>query len=399
MPGVEIKPGIFWTGLNDRTTDLFEGLWPVEKEGISYNSYIIKDEKNALIDLAKSFKSDVFFNNTSEITAIRDLDYVIINHMEPDHTGLLSTLRMMAPDLEILCSPKAVEMLKNYYGITENIRVVEDGEELSLGKRKLKFIYTPFVHWPETIMTYEMNDGILFSCDAFGGYGALNGFVFDDECPDLDFYIKESLRYYTNIVAKFSTPVKKAIEKLADVSVKMIAPSHGLIWRDRPGLIVELYDKWADYAKGDNEKKVTLLYGSMYGNTELMMNSVAQGISDEGVPVEIFDVARIHASYILPSLWVNRGVMIGAPTYEGSLFPYMSQMLEKAAMKNIRNKTAAYFGSYGWSRGALKKTQSLIEPLKWNMTDTFEFAGGPDPDDLRKGYEFGKTFARKIKED
>jgi anaerobic nitric oxide reductase flavorubredoxin len=397
MSCVEIKPDIYWIGVNDRTTDLFEGLWPITQEGVSYNAYLINDEKKAIIDLAKGLKTDEFFDHIAEIVTLSEIDYVVINHMEPDHTGVLRTLRMIAPGATILCSPKAEAMLESFYGVTENVRVVQDGETLSLGGRTLQFFSTPFVHWPETMMTYETSSCILFSCDAFGGYGALRGAVFDDECTDLGFYQKEALRYYVNIVAKFSKPVLKAIEKLADVDVEVIAPSHGLIWRKQPQLIVELYKKWAEYATGTTEPEVTLIYGSMYGNTEKMMNAVAQGISSEGVPLEIFDAARTDVSYILPSLWTRAGVMVGAPTYEGTLFPPMAQVLEMAALKRVLNKKVAMFGSYGWSGGALRDLKKIVEPLKWELVDSFEFAGGPTEADLKRGEEFGARFAEVVK--
>jgi anaerobic nitric oxide reductase flavorubredoxin len=397
MSCVEIKPEIYWIGVNDRTTDLFEGLWPIAQEGVSYNAYLINDERKAIVDLAKGLKTDEFFDHIAEIVTLSEIDYVVINHMEPDHTGVLRTLRMIAPGATILCSPKAEAMLESFYGVTENVRVVQDGEALSLGGRTLQFFSTPFVHWPETMMTYETSSRILFSCDAFGGYGALRGAVFDDECTDLGFYQKEALRYYVNIVAKFSKPVLKAIEKLADVDVEVIAPSHGLIWRKQPQLIVELYKKWAEYATGTTEPEVTLIYGSMYGNTEKMMNAVAQGISSEGVPPEIFDAARTDVSYILPSLWTRAGVMVGAPTYEGTLFPPMAQVLEMAALKRVLNKKVAMFGSYGWSGGALRDLKKIVEPLKWELVDSFEFAGGATEADLKRGEEFGARFAEVVK--
>jgi len=397
MPPIEIKPNMYWIGVNDRTTDLFEGLWPITQEGVSYNTYLINDEKKAIVDLTKALKTDEFLDQISEITDVSQLDYVIINHMEPDHSGVLRTLRRIAPQVTILGSKKTRAMLESFYGITEGFQVVQDGGTLSLGQHTLSFVYTPFVHWPETMMTYETSERILFSCDAFGSYGALRGAIFDDECTDLEFYTREALRYYVNIVAVFSKPVLQAIAKLADVPVSIIAPSHGLLWRKDPAVIVDLYQKWAEYATGPTEVGITLIYGSMYGNTEKMMNAVAQGISREGVPLSIFDVTRTHASYILPSLWTQRGVMVGAPTYEGSLFPPMVQVLETATHKRVRNKKVARFGSYGWSGGAQRHFERLIEPLKWELADSFEFIGGPTEEDLRNGEEFGARFARLVK--
>ena len=398
MPTIELKPNIHWIGVNDRTTDLFEGLWPISQEGVSYNSYLINDEKKAIIDLAKEIKTGEFLEHIDEITELSQLDYVIINHMEPDHSGILRTLQRVAPQVTLLGTEKTRAMLESFYGITEGVQVVQDGDTLPLGEHTLRFVYTPFVHWPETMMTYEVSERILFSCDAFGSYGALRGAIFDDECTDLGFYKREALRYYVNIVAVFSRPTLKAIAKLADVPVSIIAPSHGLIWREHPTTIVDLYKKWAEYATGPTEVGITLMYGSMYGNTEKMMNAVAQGISQEGVPLTIFDVAHTHVSYILPSLWTQRGVMVGAPTYEGSLFPLMAQALDMVVQKRIQNKQVARFGSYGWSGGAQRHFERLIEPLKWELTDSFEFTGSPTQEDLKYGEEFGARFARLIKE-
>ena len=397
MSDILVAKDTYWVGVNDRTTDLFEGLWPIDGVGISYNSYVIKDSKNVLIDLSKAFKTDDFFDQIAGIVDLHKLDYVVVNHMEPDHTGVLKTLRMISKDIQIICTPKAVPMLKAYYGITDGIKVVMDGEKLNIGSRELQFFHVPFVHWPETMVTYDASTRVLFPCDAFGGYGALQGTLFDEDCRDMEFYEKESLRYYANIVAKFSTPVLNAIKKLGGLDIEIIAPSHGLVWRKNPGRIIELYKKWAEYGSDGGEIGVTLLYGTMYGNTEAMMNVVAEGIADGGIRPEIYDVARIHSSYLLPALLKNKGVMVGAPTYEVTLFPYMQQILEKAALKSIQNKKTAYFGSYGWSKGALKKMQSMIEEMNWEMVDAFEFAGGPTREDFKTGFTLGKKFAESVK--
>ncbi len=397
VASVEIGPGIHWIGVNDRTTDLFEGIWPISKEGVSYNSYLIDDDKKAIIDLAKAFKTDSFFQQIERVTDLSSIDYLIINHMEPDHTGVIHTFRQINPRVVILATPKAKKMLESFYQLTADIREVADGETLSLGKHTLRFHHIPFVHWPETMATFDETARVLFSCDAFGSYGALKGALFDDECTDFDFYMKEAVRYYVNIVAKFSGPVLRAIEKLGPLPIEVIAPSHGLVFRKNPGLIVDLYRKLAGYATGPGDKAVTLVYGSMYGNTEAMMNAVAQGISREGVPVEIFDAARTHASYILASLWTKAGVMIGAPTYEGSLFPPLEQALQMALLKQVKNRTAAMFGSYGWSKGALAQIKKITGPAGWNMAAEFEFPGGPTTELLSRGEEFGAEFARTIK--
>ena len=397
MPARELKPGIFWVGVNDRTTDLFEGLWPITQEGVTYNSYLVKGDKTALIDLTKSIKADEYISQIEELIDVSKIDYIVVNHMEPDHTGLLRIFRKLAPQAVILGSAKTKEMLRGFFGVEDGVRVVADGETLPLGGATLKFLSTPFVHWPETIMTYEESQKVLFSCDGFGGYGAFRGAIFDDECAHPDFYEKEALRYYANIVSNYSARVLDAIGKLASLAVDIVAPSHGLVWRRSPQRIVDLYRRWAECASGKTEPGVTLVYGSMYGNTERMMNAVAVGISQAGVPVEVIDAGRTHVSYILPSLWTRAGVMIGAPTYEVKLFPPMAEVLTMAVSKRVLSRKAAYFGSYGWSGGALKEVKRIIEPAKWELGEPLEFIGSPKPEDLVKGQEFGRRFAERIK--
>lgn len=399
MPAIEVKPGIHWIGINDRTTDLFEGIWPISDSGVSYNSYLINDQKKVIIDLAKANMADDFFAQIEDVIKVSDIDYIVVNHMEPDHSGLMKTLRRISPSVKIIGSEKTKKMLAEFFSITKNVEVVSDGDTLPLGKNTLKFISAPFLHWPETIMTYEIENRILFSCDAFGGYGAIQGAIFDDECKQPDFYEKEALRYYVNIVANFSSRVLGAIERLKNIPVEVIAPSHGLIWRENTSRIVNLYKQWAECASGKAEPGITLIYGSMYGNTERMMNAVARGISRTGLPVKIFDAARTHVSYILPSLWTKNGVMIGAPTYEVSLFPPMADVLNMAAHKRVKNKKAAYFGSYGWSGGALRDLKKIVEPLNWELVNVLEFIGGPKDTQLRQAEQFGEKFAQALLED
>ncbi|MBN1247095.1 MAG: FprA family A-type flavoprotein [Anaerolineae bacterium] len=397
MTAIEVKSGIYWIGVNDRTTDLFEGLWPITSEGVSYNSYVINDEKSVLVDMAKDIKSNALLDQIAEVVDPADLDYIVVNHMEPDHTGVMRSLRRIAPKAEIFCTKRAEDMLANYYDVTEGIHVVQDGERLELGSHTLEFVSTPMVHWPETMMTYETSQKVLFSCDAFGSYGALQGAVFDDQCNDQAFYERQALRYYANIVALFARPVIKAIEKLADHDISVVAPSHGLIWRSDPMRIVQLYQKWANYALEGPEVGVTLLYGTMYGNTEEMVDAVANGVADAGVPIDIYDVRHIHASYILSSLYSRNGVLIGAPTYEGELFPPMAHVLDIAGRKRIRDRKVAYFGSYGWSGGARREVASLAEELNWDLTESWEFPGAATHAQLAEGKALGYRFAMSLK--
>ena len=397
MQPIEIKPNIFWIGVNDTSTELFEGLWPIEKEGVSYNSYLIKDEKNVLIDLCKELFQDAYLSDLKTLIDPSEIDYLVVNHMEPDHSGALQAFRKMAPQAKILATKKAVQMMEDFFGIRELIQPISDGEKISLGEKELTFITAPMVHWPETMMTYEATTGVLFSCDAFGGYGILTDSIFDDEHKDISFYEQESLRYFSNIVAAFSKPVLNAAAKLGDLSIKMVAPSHGLVWRSAPERIIELYLTWSGYSKGTAERGVALLYGSMYGNTLRMVPKMIEGLEKAKLPFAAHDITTTHVSFILPDVWKYQGVLIGAPTYEGSIFPTMATVLEMFQYKRIFNRQAAYFGSYGWGGGATRYLAAKFEVLKWELTGTLEFTGQPSQENLAQAVDFSKRFGHLIK--
>lgn len=397
MLPIEVKPGITWIGMNDRNSDLFEGLWPIKREGVSYNSYLIQDEKNAVIDLSTATLTGEYFTQLRSLIALDKLDYLIINHMEPDHTGALRALVTLAPQVQIVGTAKARDMLGEFYNLGVNFLVVKDGDTLPLGKHTLRFVMTPFVHWPETMMTYEESEQVLFSCDAFGGYGALNGTIFDDPGVPVGWYEDQALRYFVNIIATFCKPTRNAIAKLNGLPISTVAPSHGLVWRNNPRRIIDLYQDWACLATEPAGLGVTVLYASMYGNTEDVMDVVAQGIADAGLPLSIFDVARTPVSYILPSLWMKRGVLIGAPTYEGGLFPDMEHLLHMAATKHIYNRKAAYFGGHAWSGGAEGAMARMAETLRWEMMGSFNFTGSPSREELAQGRAFGFDFANRLK--
>ncbi len=396
MALVEIKPGIFWIGVDDRTTDLFEGIWPITDVGIVNNSYFINDEKKMVIDSAKAFQIDSFIQNVQKAAPPSEIDYVVINHMEPDHSGAFEALFRAAPKAVFLGTRRIVDLLREFYGITDRVRTVVSGETIPLGKRTVEFIETPMIHWPETMMTYETGDRILFSGDGFGGYGSLGDTIFDDSCTDIDFYLAESLRYYTNVVAKFSNMVTKGIAKLESRDIGIVAPAHGLIWRSEPARIIDLYRKWAECAEGKTERAITVIHSTMYGNTALMLREVTAALKEMGVPFDAFDVSRTHSSYILPSLWTKTGVIVAAPTYEGSLFPPMVYALDMAEIKGIRNKKVFRFGSYGWSGGAQKKFEGAAERMGWEVFGSYEFIGRPTPEDIEKCRSSVKEFAESL---
>lgn len=404
MSAIEIKPGSWWIGVNVRSHDLFEGLWPIPN-GVSLNSYLVKGQHAAIIDLVREWTGSaegLLEQMESVGVQAKDVRYLILNHLEPDHTGFLCNFRRMAPHVEILATPKGVEMTKYLYGITDGVRAVEDGQELDLGEgKKLVFYHAPFVHWPETMVTYEPGNRILYSCDAFGGFGALKGILFDDQVhpADVQFYYDEMLRYYANIVANFSKPVLRAMEKLSGLEISVIAPSHGLVWRQNPGEVLARYRKFTDYSGGKAEKAVTLVWSSMYGNTRAGTDAVMRGIARENIPMEVFEVPKVDESYVLASIFKNRGVVVGAPTYETGLFPPMAHLLDSVERKHMRNRKSLRFGSYGWSGGAQKEFDALAEQLQWQQFGSAEFRGAPTLEDLSKLEELAAAFAKSIREE
>jgi len=404
VTAIEVKPGTWWIGVNVMTDDRFEGLWPLPY-GVSLNSYVVKGEKTAVVDLVREWSgsSTMFLQQlASTNTNPEDIDYIILNHLEPDHTGFLHTLRQMAPQAVLVGTAKGIDMAAHFYGIREGVRVVADGDELDLGQgRKLAFYETPFVHWPETMMTYETQSKILFSCDAFGGFGALKGVLFDDQVTPQDekLYYDEMLRYYANIVASFSRMVLKAIDKLSGLDISVVAPSHGLVWRAEPSKVIGHYKRFAGYASGETEKAITLLSSTMYGNTRLATDAVMRGIARAKVPLEVFELPGAEHSHVLASVFKNRGVVVGAPTYEGKMFPPMAQALDTLARKRIGGKKAWLYGSYGWSGGAQREFETLAEALKWEAAPAFTFQGAPTAEALREAEEQAAAFASSIVSD
>ncbi len=388
---MEIRPGIFWVGVNDRTTDLFEGLWPLPF-GVSYNAYLVVGKKVALIDAVKSHYTDELLANIAQIVDPARIDYLVVNHMEPDHSGALPLLRKVAPNAEILATPSALPMLQRFYGLREGVRAVGDGETLDLGGKILSFHHIPFVHWPETMATYEATEKVLFPCDAFGGFRTLDGAIFADEV-DFRLYEDEVLRYFSNIVGMQSQAVLRAIEKLGTLPIEVIAPAHGLIWRKDIQKIVELYARWA---RMEGEAGVVVVFGSMYGETRKAAEAVAQGVHEAGLPVRVLDASRVHESFIVRDAWRFRGLVLGAPTYDTGIFPPIEQALRLLERKRLKNRVVGLFGSYGWKGGAVEKLAKKVGELGWELVGTVEFLGAPSPSDLEKLQELGRKVAEGV---
>ncbi|MDA3901723.1 MAG: FprA family A-type flavoprotein [Spirochaetes bacterium] len=402
MKAVEIAKNIYFVGANIRNGDLFEGMWPIP-DGVSLNSYIVKGEKTALIDLVRDWDNapkSLTEQLTSLGISIEQIDYLILNHLEPDHTGWLEEFLKRNPKVTILTTQLGKKMVKSFYKNEENVTVVKDGDTLDLGNNMiLTFYSTPNVHWPETMVTFNESSGVLFSCDAFGSYGCVDT-PFDDllDKPTHEFFDRESLRYYANIVASFSPFVEKAIEKLSGLTIKMIAPSHGIIWRKNPQTIIERYLKFASYMNGPAEPEITIIWGSMYGNTEAVLSPLIEGINSERIPVHIHQVPNEDVSYPLTSAYRSAGLVFAMPTYEYRMFPPVAAAIDMFGRKHLKNKKVLRIGSYGWSGGAQKEFDTMTADLDWECIEPVEWAGATDEETNEKVYEQGKKLAQLVKQ-
>ncbi len=403
MKAIAIAEGIYRLGVNLDSTHLFEGMWPMP-DGISLNAYVVQGEKTAIIDLVEDIDDKpVEFEQGLNSIPLRaqDIDYLVVNHVEPDHTGWLPALHRKNPKMQIYITAKGAAILKAFWNITENIQVVKTGDTLDLGgSRELVFYEIPNVHWPETMATFERHSGILFSCDAFGSYGMITDTLFDDQLSSAqyDFFMAETRRYYANILASFSIFVEKALALLQPLDIKMIAPSHGLIWRKNPQEIMDIYSRFARYLHGPAETAITLIWSTMYGNTGQVVKAMVEGVRSEGVPLHLHRVPHDHVSFILASALQSAGIILGMPTYEYKMFPPMAWALDMFDRKKIWNKQVLRFGSFGWSGGAQRELEMLTEKLKWTFVDPVEWQGAPSEEVVKQAGLQAKKLAQRLKE-
>ncbi len=378
---LSIAPQTFWVGVNDHETDLFEALWPLPY-GVSYNAYLVVDEKAALIDAVKGhFLAEHLHKIRRALPQGKSLDYLVINHMEPDHTGAIQILRSVFPGVTLVGNKKTLEMLQAFYGSCEPCRLVEDGDVLDLGDHKLRFYLTPMVHWPETMMTFDAATGVLFSGDAFGGYGTLDQGLFDDE-TDLELMQGEMLRYYTNIVARYAKMVLKAVEKLRSVPVKVVAPTHGVVWRENPSVPVRLYERWSTQ---EADPAVVVAYGSMYGNTYRLVEAAARALTERGFAPVVHDVARTHASFIIADIWTAKGLIFACPTYNTGLFPPMETLLAFLENKLLQNRLVGFITSYAWAGGARKALEAFAQKTSLEVVEPIvDVKGAGTSEDLER---------------
>jgi flavorubredoxin len=368
----EIAPAIHWVGGSDKRLERFENMFPLPK-GVAYNSYLILDDKTALMDTVDSSISAQFLENIEYVLQGRALDYLVINHMEPDHCANIEELLRRYPELKLVGNKKTFQFMEQFYtfGNPDSYYIVKEGDELKLGARTLRFYMTPFVHWPEVMFSYETTEHILFSADAFGCFGALSGNLFCDQTDFEGMYLEEARRYYSNIVGKYGPQVQKVLKKLAELDIRMICPLHGPVWRENLSYILNKYYQWSSYQP--EKQGVLLVYASMYGNTENVMNLIAAKLAAKGVQdIHMYDVSKTHPSYIISDAWKFSHLIFGSPTYNLGLYHGMQSLLHEMASLNLQNRKVALVGNHTWANAAVKEMTEILESMK-----SIEFIGEP----------------------
>ena len=359
-----ITKDLIYLGCSDRRLALFESAYPV-KDGISYNSYLLKDEKTVLFDTVDKACAEQFYENLEAGLAGRKLDYVIVQHMEPDHCALLSEVVSKYPEVKIVCTVKTVAMIKQFFNfdIDSRVQVVKEGDILNTGSHELQFIMAPMVHWPEVMVTYDKAAKILFSADAFGSFGAINGNLYDDEVNWECDYLSEARRYYTNIVGKYGMQVQMLLKKAAGLDINMICPLHGLIIRKNIGLFVEKYDKWSTYTPEENS--VLIAYTSVYGGTESAVNLLAAKLADKGVKnIKMFDVSMTHPSFVLAEAFKYSHIVLATTTYNAGIFESMDAFLRILETHNLQNRKYVLIQNGSWAPTCGKQMREILEKIK-----------------------------------
>ena len=368
---VKIKDDIYWIGGDDRTASIFEGSFPLP-EGVSYNSYIILDEKTCLLDTCDISISSKFWKNLRHALNGRQLDYLVINHMEPDHGAAIVQVLDTYPDVTVVGNSKTFDMLDNFYQLQpKNKLEVKEYDELCLGKHTLRFVFAVMIHWPEVMFTYDIKDKILFSADAFGTFKTLSGALYSDEVDFDRDYLDEARRYYANIVGKYGSKVQSVFNKLENVPIDMICPLHGPIWRNENiGYIMEKYFLWSTYEP--EEKGVVIGYSSMYGNTAAAVDKLAMLLKAKGVEsITMYDVTRVHPSYVVGDAFRFSNIVLAAPTYNNNLHPTMSAVLEEMEIMAVQNRKYSVIGNGSWVPQAPKILEDRLAAMK-NMTKVGE---------------------------
>ena len=360
----KISDDIYYLGASDRRIELFENVYPVS-QGMSYNSYLITDEKTCLMDSVDESVRGQFLENLKYALNGKNLDYMVVQHMEPDHCSIVPELFRMYPDMKLVASLQAFKMMENFYSLqTEERRlVVKEGDTLELGKHTLKFIAAPMVHWPEVLMTYDVTDKILFSADAFGSFGAMSGNIFADEIDwDKDFK-DEARRYYVNIVGKYGLQTQNVLKKASTLDIQMICPLHAHIWRKDLSTIISLYDTWSKYEA--EKDSVVIFYGSIYGNTQNAAEILAMQLAENGIEnVEVFDTSKTHVSFLVSKAFEYKTLVFAAATYNAEIFDTVQNLITELKNHNLSNRRIGLIENGSWAPVAASKMKAQLETFK-----------------------------------
>ncbi len=359
----KVTDDLLWVGGDDRRLAMFEGVYSVP-DGVSYNSYLLLDDKTVLFDTVDHAVEKVFLENVEHGLGGRNLDYLVIHHMEPDHSATMKAILAIYPDVTVVCNKKIQGMINQFFGedVVKNYLLVGEGDTLETGRHKLTFLMAPMVHWPEVMVSYDLTDKILFSADAFGTFGALNGALFADEVDFFGDYLKEARRYYTNIVGKYGAQVQALLKKAATVEIGMICPLHGFVWRKNIGDYIEKYQQWSRY-----EPEVTgvmIAYASVYGNTENAANILACKLRDKGIRTKMFDVSVTASSEIVAAAFEYSHLVFASTTYNAGIFISMDELLRDIASHNLQNRTVAFIENGSWAATSGKLMREIIGGLK-----------------------------------
>lgn len=363
----KVTEDIVWVGASDRRLALFENIFPIPR-GVSYNSYVLLDEKTVLLDTVDASVAGQFFENLEHVLDGRKLDYLIVNHMEPDHCAMIGDLVRRYPEVQVVGNTKTFGMIKQFFGtdFAERAVTVKEGDTLATGAHTLHFVMAPMVHWPEVMVTYDEKDKVLFAADGFGTFGALNGNIFADEVDFDRDWLDDARRYYTNIVGKYGASVQALLKKASGLEIAVICPLHGPIWRENLGYILEKYQKWSTYEAED--QAVVILYATMYGNTASAADALAGRLAAKGVKkIAVYDVSNTHVSELISEIFRASHVVFAAPTYNGGIYPVMENLLADMKALAVQNKTVALMENGTWAPTTAKQMREKLAELK-NVT-------------------------------
>ncbi len=391
---VEVKKGIYWVGAVDWSARDFHGYYIAR--GTTYNAYLIVDEKIALVDFVKHGFEDVLIDRIKKIVDPKEIDYLVCNHVEMDHSFALNKMVKIAKDAEVVTNSRAKEHLSLHYDTSNwSFRIVKTGDEISLGSKTLRFIEAPMVHWPDSMFTYVVEDKVLMPNDAFGQHIATSE-RFADEVPE-DIVYEATKDYYANILTHLATQIRRKLEELEKLDIEIIAPSHGLIWRGKEWVekVVSWYRRWANH---ESEEYAVVVFDSMWHSTETMAQEIAKGISDKGVKVRVFHLRKTPLSFIMREILEAKAIVVGTSTQHNEMLPSVGAFLTYIKGFRIKNKIATAFGSYGWGGGGVRNVMKELKAMGLETIDPLEIRFVPKEKEKRLCYEFGEKIAEKIKE-